>query len=275
MIASESVDSGEDTWTRERLARLVLAVTGSAQQASSLLDDTGSDGKGLGTLQQLIERLAGIGPRSSLIEGKDCLGGIFEHLHRLPVRDRALLVLWSLERLPPDQLAEATDRPASLVEGQAAEIAAGLYEAAVAAAGGCPILIAEDERITALELKETLEDMGHEVPWVAASAGQAISMASLHRPMLAVCDIRLKGGTDGISAAREIQETLGIPVILTTAYTDQVTRAASIEPYAFLSKPWSEEDLLRTLQATLLRVAIERMTPGLEQAISSPAPTEG
>ena len=94
-------------------------------------------------------------------------------------------------------------------------------------------------------------------------------MASMHRPHLAIVDIRLKGGTDGVSAAREIQETLGIPVILTTAYTDQETRAATIEPYGFIPKPWSEEDLLRTVQAVLARVAVERLTPGLDTATAS------
>lgn len=101
----------------------------------------------------------------------DCLARIFAGVHRLTVSDRALLVLWAVERMPAEDLAAVVGHPAGLVLGRAAEIAADLYAHAMEKGAGCRILVAEDERITALELKEALEEMGHAVPWVAVSAG--------------------------------------------------------------------------------------------------------
>jgi CheY-like chemotaxis protein len=171
--------------------------------------------------------------------------------------DRATVWLRAVERLAPSSIAQVVGGDPSLTEGYAAELMDGLCRQALSA-GGCRVLIAEDERITALELREALEEMGHAVLAVAPTAGQAISAASLHEPDLALVDIRLKGGTDGVSAAREIQDALGTPVILMTAFTDQATRADSIRPYGFLPKPWSEEDLRRVLDEALVRIALER-----------------
>jgi|GEM_PF-6826455 len=267
------VATPEPTPARGRLVRFGLALTGGDTAAVETALVGLDDADFAAGARRLSEALASNERAAHPVDAGGCLQLIYRGFHGLPPRDRALLVLWTLERLSASEIAAIVDHPEGLVVGRAAEVAAELYDRAMAGGEGCKVLIAEDERITALELKEALEEMGHEVPVVATSAGQAVSAASMHRPVLAILDIRLKGGTDGVSAAREIQETLDIPVVITTAYTDQATRAGSVDPYGFLPKPWSEEDLLRTVQAVLTRIAIERLTPGLESTatLSSPA----
>lgn len=247
-----------------RLLRFGLALRGGerafVEEVVAAVDPSTSF---LVAAHRIFLSLAGTGFRQVDSGSEGCLSRIYAAAHRLPPQELALLALWALERLSPEELGSIVRHDPALVAGRAAEISADLYAQAMQG-GGCHILIAEDERITALELKEALEEMGHQVPLVTSSAGQAISAASLHRPTLAIIDVRLRGGTDGVSAAREIQEALGIPVIITTAFTNQEERAASIRPYAYLPKPWSAEDLLRTIQAVLIRVAFEALTPGIE-----------
>ena len=102
------------------------------------------------------------------------------------------------------------------------------------------ILIVEDERIFALDLEARLEANGFPVVGTTATADGAVALASSCRPDVILMDIHLDGERDGISAAREIQDTLQIPVVFLTAYAEneivasscsaQFTSAASICP---------------------------------------------
>ena len=81
------------------------------------------------------------------------------------------------------------------------------------------ILIVEDESVTALDLKFTLEDLGYEVVGIADTAEDAINLAAELSPDLTIMDIHLKGEMTGIEAAKKISE-LNLPVIFLTAYYD-------------------------------------------------------
>ena len=85
------------------------------------------------------------------------------------------------------------------------------------------ILIVEDESIVARNLQKRLMNLGFRVPALAATAEQAIQEAERTHPDLVLMDIRLEGEGDGIAAAREIHERLGIPVVYVTAYADADT----------------------------------------------------
>lgn len=101
------------------------------------------------------------------------------------------------------------------------------------------ILIVEDDAVAALGLKMFLVETGHDVVAMAETAPAAVHRAAATRPDLALVDIRLAEGTDGIEAALEIRRRFGIPSILMTAHADEATlrRARDAQPLDILPKP--------------------------------------
>ena len=116
------------------------------------------------------------------------------------------------------------------------------------------ILIADDESIRLLSLRGQLTALGHKVVAEASTGEEAIAMAILTRPDLAILDIRMPV-LDGIEAAERITQVRPIPIILLTAYSEAqlVERAAQSSISAYLMKPVSEEDLLPAITLALAR----------------------
>ena len=123
------------------------------------------------------------------------------------------------------------------------------------------VLIVEDEGLIAEELRERLARMGMSVAGVAASADEAIALANEMEPTLVLMDIRLKGRTDGISAAAAIRKRHQIPVIFITAHSDPVTveRAKQVDPAGYLIKPFTEQELVVAIQMALHRHSTEQI----------------
>lgn len=129
------------------------------------------------------------------------------------------------------------------------------------------ILIVEDERLLAEELRERLTSIGATVVDAVVSGEQAIAAARELRPDLVLMDIRLKGSMDGIEAATRITKTLGTPIAFLTAHSDQMTveRAKAASPYGYILKPLQEHELRVTLSLALHRVRLERDLRASEQ----------
>lgn len=127
------------------------------------------------------------------------------------------------------------------------------------------ILVVEDERIIALNLKERLESLGFAVPAMAASGEKAIEQATQLRPDLVLMDIRLQGNLDGISAAQHIWDTLQIPVIYLTGNSDENTmeRAKVTAPFGYILKPVKERELSVAIDIALKRYEREQMLDAL------------
>src|SRR5665811_2230458 len=85
------------------------------------------------------------------------------------------------------------------------------------------ILVVEDQNIVALNIRNKLKNLGYTVPGTASTGEEAIRKAELTNADLVLMDIMLKGDMDGIEAAREIKNRLGIPILYLTAYTDDET----------------------------------------------------
>ena len=120
------------------------------------------------------------------------------------------------------------------------------------------ILVVEDESITAQHLKQLLARLGYCVVAVAASGTAAIQAAERDVPDLMLADIRLQGSLDGIQVAEQFQRRWGVPTIFLTAMADSDTlkRAQVIEPYGYLVKPFSADDLHATIEIGLYRKAL-------------------
>lgn len=123
------------------------------------------------------------------------------------------------------------------------------------------ILIVEDEKIIALDLKRRLEKFGCQVVAMASKEDEAVSIAGSERPDLILMDIRFKPGDgDGISAAMRIRDLYKIPVVFLTAYADEQTleRAKIAEPIGYVLKPFKERELYSTINIGLYKSRVDR-----------------
>jgi diguanylate cyclase (GGDEF)-like protein len=117
------------------------------------------------------------------------------------------------------------------------------------------ILVVEDERVVARDIKVCLESLGYTVPAIASSGADAIEKAQAIHPELVLMDIQLDGEMDGIQTAQQIWDTLQIPVIYATGHSDHATveRAINTEPFGYIVKPIKERDLHIAIKMVLQR----------------------
>src|SRR5437762_4217403 len=116
------------------------------------------------------------------------------------------------------------------------------------------ILVAEDETIIRLDLKDMLERAGHEVCGEARDGEEAVALARSAEPDLAIMDVKMPR-LDGIEAARRILDERPIPIVMLTAYGQRelVARAVEAGVFGYLVKPFREQDLLPAIQTARAR----------------------
>jgi DNA-binding NarL/FixJ family response regulator len=121
------------------------------------------------------------------------------------------------------------------------------------------ILLVEDERIVALDLVDTLKELGYSVVASVGTGEAAIENAIKLRPDLVLMDIRLAGKIDGIQAAQQIREQTNIPTVYLTAHSDDSTlvRAMNTQPFGYLVKPFRAPELRCAIEIALHRQEIE------------------
>jgi len=121
------------------------------------------------------------------------------------------------------------------------------------------VLIAEDEAIIRMDLREMLTEEGHEVVGEARDGGEAIALARELAPDLIFMDVKMPG-TDGISAARVIAAERIAPVVMVTAFSQPayVSDAAEAGAMAYLVKPFTKRDILPAMQVAVSRFAETR-----------------
>ena len=133
------------------------------------------------------------------------------------------------------------------------------------------IMVVEDEKIVAADIRQNLTMLGYMVPAVIASGEEAIRKAAEHCPDLVLMDIKLKGKIDGIEAAKIVQSRLNVPVVFITAFADEATiqRAKSTEPYGYIVKPFGKKELQITIELALYKYGRERRLKVNEQWLMS------
>ena len=133
------------------------------------------------------------------------------------------------------------------------------------------ILIVEDEQITAADIGDILEGLGHKVVGVVANAAAAVNHAERSRPDLVLMDIQLRGAADGVEAARTIWRRLDIPSIFLTAHADEATlhRAREAEPLGYIVKPFHENELQAVIQMALHKSARDRAVRRRERDLAA------
>jgi response regulator NasT len=126
------------------------------------------------------------------------------------------------------------------------------------------ILVAEDETIIRLDLVEMLTESGYEVVAQAENGAVAVQLAKLHKPDLAILDVKMPE-MDGITAAEQIISIA--PVLMLTAFSqrDLIERARDAGVMAYVVKPFSINDLLPAIEIAISR---HRQMKSLESEVA-------
>ena len=136
------------------------------------------------------------------------------------------------------------------------------------------ILIAEDETIIRLDLRELLERAGFEVCAEARDGEEAVALARTELPDLALLDVKMPR-LDGIEAAQRILDERPIPIVMLTAYSQEelVTRAVDAGVFGYLVKPFRESDLLPAIATARARheelAALREEAESLAEALAA------
>jgi two-component system, response regulator PdtaR len=120
------------------------------------------------------------------------------------------------------------------------------------------VVIAEDEAIIRLDLKEILTSAGYDVVGESGRGDEAVELVARHRPDLAILDIKMPG-MDGLRAAREITSQYQVAVMLLTAFSqrDLIEEARDAGVAAYLVKPFQARELLPAVAGVLSRARQE------------------
>jgi CheY-like chemotaxis protein len=113
------------------------------------------------------------------------------------------------------------------------------------------VLILEDERLVAENLKDIFEETGFEVIAIVSSGEEALDLIHSTHPDLLLLDVRVKGRMDGIETAIAAHARGKLPVIFLTAHSkSQFPQLSKLDPntFVYVSKPYTKEDLVEALQ---------------------------
>jgi two-component system, response regulator PdtaR len=134
------------------------------------------------------------------------------------------------------------------------------------------VVIAEDEAIVRLDLKEILEEEGYEVVGETGRGDEAVAMVRSQHPDLAILDIKMPG-VDGITAAREITSDHLAAVLILTAFSQRnlIEQARAAGALAYLVKPFQKSELLPAIEIALGRFgemkALDDQVKSLEERL--------
>ncbi len=136
------------------------------------------------------------------------------------------------------------------------------------------VVIAEDEALIRLDLKEMLQEDGYEVVGEAGDGETAVRLAGEQRPDLVILDVKMPV-LDGISAAERISAERIAPVVILTAFSQRelVQRATDAGAMAYLVKPFSKSDLAPAIEMAVSRYtelrALEAEVAGLQDRLET------
>jgi|SRR5579859_335985 len=117
--------------------------------------------------------------------------------------------------------------------------------------GTLRILVIEDDLLIASQIENSLSEAGFDVVGIATTGVEALELAKARSPVLAVADIRLAGGRDGIDTALELFRLHNIRCIFASAHSDKEARrrAEPAAPFGWLQKPYTMTSLTAMVRA--------------------------
>jgi two-component system, response regulator PdtaR len=136
------------------------------------------------------------------------------------------------------------------------------------------VVIAEDEAIVRLDLKEIMEEEGYEIVGETGRGDEAVDLVRSHQPDLVILDIKMPG-TDGLTAAREISAERLCAVLILTAFSqrDLIEQARNAGALAYLVKPFQKSELLPAIEMAIGRFsemkALDEQVRTLEERLET------
>jgi response regulator NasT len=144
------------------------------------------------------------------------------------------------------------------------------------------VVIAEDEAIIRLDLKEILLDEGYDVVGETGRGDEAVELVRQHQPDLAILDVKMPG-SDGLAAARAIQELdLKVAVLILTAFSQRnlIDEAREAGVAAYLVKPFQRIELIPAIDQAMARceqewaIDAEAQQSAADSGVGQPASAE-
>ena len=167
-------------------------------------------------------------------------------LQALPLSERQILLLTTLEGF--------SVQDASQILGISHEEGADLLASAWSSVNeqmATSILVIEDEPVIALDIVGLVRDMGQSVIGIASSQTEAVRLAQKSQPGLVLADIDLGPGGSGLTAVKEILDSMKVPVIFVTAYPERLLTGERPEPTYLVTKPFEPDTLKVTISQAL------------------------
>ena len=132
------------------------------------------------------------------------------------------------------------------------------------------IVIAEDEAIIRLDLRETLEDEGYKVVGDCGRGDEAVELVRSHKPDVAILDIKMPG-MSGLEAALLISNEKICPVVMLTAFSQReiIEQARDAGALAYLVKPFQKADLVPAIELAIARFGELRALTGEVEALGA------
>lgn len=121
------------------------------------------------------------------------------------------------------------------------------------------ILIVEDERIIAEDLKSTLEHEGYLITEIVGLPKQALESVEKQKPDIALVDIKLYGEMTGLDLAVKLKNEYGLAIVFCTAFNDQHTRnkAKKAEPLGYITKPIDDLKLVNVIKEAVNKLGLQ------------------
>lgn len=122
------------------------------------------------------------------------------------------------------------------------------------------VVVAEDEAIIRMDLRELLVEEGYDVVGEAGRGDVALALVNEHHPDVALLDIKMPG-MDGISVARRINAERACAVVLVTAFSDRelIEEATDAGVHGYVVKPFERHDLVPAIEVALARFQAESL----------------
>jgi len=119
------------------------------------------------------------------------------------------------------------------------------------------VVIADDEAVIRMGLKQLVTMLGHQVVATAANGDEALEITKRLKPDILLLDIKMPG-TDGLTVAEQLAEEMPLPIIMLTAYSERslIERAANAAVMGYLVKPIHEQKLEPTIAVAIDRFQV-------------------